>query len=286
MSDELLQAVEAPVSENVEIQDQVVESIDEGLGADQENEEQEEKKREPPWFQKRINQLNTEMRKHQRDSEQYQRMLIQQQELIEQLRPKQPEPQGLVEPRAEEFPGGQYDPRYQDARLAYIEAKAEERAAQRVEAEFQRREQMREQAELHSRIQTAEAAARGKYADYDEAINGLAADPQLAANPVIRQALFGTDQGAEIGYLLGKNLDVAYEIAQSRNPILAGMKLAELMHRAPRKQVNAPPTPIKPIGGAAGSPVSKPLDQMSTEEYIRHMNAIDLQKRQARFAGR
>lgn len=281
MSDELLQAVETSVPENDEVQDQVTESVDEG-----QVEEPEQPEKQEPWFKRRIDELSREKHEYRRQAEQMQRMLEQQQAILQQLQPKQPEPQGPIEPRPEDFPGGQYDPRYQDARLQYIEAKAEERAAQRVEAEFQRREQMRQQAELQSRIQTSEAAARQKYPDYDEAINGIAADPQLAANPVIRQALFGTDQGAEIGYLLGKNLDVAYEIAQSRNPILAGMKLAELMNRAPRKTVNAPPAPIKPIGGAAGNPISKPLHEMSTEEYIRHMNAIDLQKRQARFAGR
>ena len=49
MSDELLQAVETPVSENVEIQDQVVESVDDG-----QVEEPEQPEKQEPWFKKRI----------------------------------------------------------------------------------------------------------------------------------------------------------------------------------------------------------------------------------------
>jgi len=283
MSDEMLQTVETPVSETPEIQAvEVPENPEEGQVGEQKANDEADKKE--PWFKRRIDELSREKHEYRRQAEQMQRMLEQQQAIMQQLQPPKPEPQALQPPKPEDFPGGQYDPRYIDARIEYAEAAAAERAYQRLQAETQQREQARQQSELQTRIQTAEAAARGKYADYDEAINGLAADPQLAANPVIRQALFGTDNGAEIGYLLGKNLDVAYEIANAGNPILAGMKLAELMNRAPRKTVNAPPSPIKPLGGTAGSPVSKPLDQMSTEEYIRHMNALDLQRRQARFA--
>ena len=283
MSNELLQTVETPVSENPEVQAvEVTETPEDGQVSEQDVHDEGDKKE--PWFKRRIDELSREKHEYRRQAEQMQRMLEQQQALMQQLQPPKHEPQALQPPKPEDYPGGQYDPRYIDARIEYAEAAAAERAYQRLQAETQQREQSRQQSELQARIQTAEAAARGKYADYDEAINGLAADPQLATNPVIRQALFGTDNGAEIGYLLGKNLDVAYEIASTNNPIVAGMKLAELMNRAPRKTVNAPPAPIKPLSGTAGSPVGKPLDQMSTEEYIRHMNALDLQRRQARFA--
>jgi hypothetical protein len=81
--------------------------------------------------------------------------------------------------------------------------------------------------------------------------------------------------------MLGRNLDVAYEIAGMNNPIAAGMKLAELINRAPRTRSNAP-TPIKPLNGAAGGNPrnNKSYADMTTSEYIAARNAEDLAKKQ------
>ena len=129
-----------------------------------------------------------------------------------------------------------------------------------------------------------EAAARAKYVDYDAVIEGVTSDPRLAQNETIKAALLGLDNGPDVAYMLGRNLDVAYEIASLRNPIAAGMKLAELMNRAPRRNANAP-TPIKPINGAAGSTPGNPRNyaEMSTAEYIAARNAEEMNKRQALY---
>ena len=103
----------------------------------------------------------------------------------------------------------------------------------------------------------------------------------MAQNPTIRQALLGLDNGPEIAYTLGKNLDVAYEIA-NMNPIQAGMKLAELINRAPRTTKNAP-APVKPIGATGTITGKKSYAEMSTAEYIAARNAEELAARQARM---
>ena len=120
-----------------------------------------------------------------------------------------------------------------------------------------------------------------KFADYDAVIEGITSDPRLAQNPTIRQALLGLDNGPEIAYTLGKNLDVAYEIA-NMNPIQAGMKLAELINRAPRTTKNAP-APVKPIGATGTITGKKSYAEMSTAEYIAARNAEELAARQARM---
>jgi hypothetical protein len=90
------------------------------------------------------------------------------------------------------------------------------------------------------------------------------------------------DNGPEIAYTLGKNLDVAYEIA-NMNPIQAGMRLAEIINRAPRKISNTP-TPIKPISVVGNTPGNaKDYSQMSTEDYIAARNADERAARQAQY---
>jgi hypothetical protein len=65
------------------------------------------------------------------------------------------------------------------------------------------------------------------------------------------------------------------------NPIQAGLRLAELINRAPRKVSNAP-TPIKPINATSGIG-RKSYADMSTAEYIAARNAEEFAARQARY---
>ena len=65
------------------------------------------------------------------------------------------------------------------------------------------------------------------------------------------------------------------------NPIQAGMRLAELINRAPRKVSNAP-TPIKPLN-ATGTTPGKTLYDMSPAEFIAARNAEERAKREARI---
>ena len=164
--------------------------------------------------------------------------------------------------------------------MEYTRVSAIEEAKRAVAAEYEQRAQIERQAQAQAKLEASEAAIRAKFADYDAVIEGITSDPRLAQNPTIRQALLGLDNGPEIAYTLGKNLDVAYEISQM-NPIQAGMRLAEIINRAPRKTSNAP-TPIKPLGTTGANP-AKTLYEMSPHEFIAARNAEERAKREARI---
>lgn len=231
-----------------------------------------------PWYKKRIDELTKDKHEARRHAERLEKML----EQLASQQQRQPEPvaPSIQPPNPDDFAGGQYDPRYIQAQLEYTRVSAVEEAKRAVAAEYEQRAQYEKQAQAQAKLEASEAATRAKFADYDAVIEGITSDPRLAQNPTIRQALLGLDNGPEIAYTLGKNLDVAYEISQM-NPIQAGMRLAELINRAPRRTSNAP-TPIKPLGTTGGNP-AKTLYEMSPAEFIAARNAEERAKRESRI---
>ena len=235
-----------------------------------------------PWYKKRIDELTRDKHEARRQAERLEKTLAQYEAMIQQNQPREPEAPKFAPPNPNDFAGGQYDPRYMDAMLQYTKVSAVEEAKAAIAQEYEQRAAAQNAMAAQAKLETAETAARAKYADYDGVIENITSDPRLAQNPTIRQALLGMDNGPDIAYTLGRNLDVAYEIAGMSNPIAAGMKLAELINRAPRTRSNAP-TPIKPLNGAAGGNPrnNKSYADMTTAEYIAARNAEDLAKRQA-----
>lgn len=242
--------------------------------------EEETSKGKDPWYKRRIDELTRDKHEARRLAERYEKML-------ERFTAQQNTPEPLVPniqpPDPNDFAGGQYDPRYIQAQLEYTRVSAIEEAKRAVAQEYEQRQAQQAFIAAQAKLETSEAAARAKYVDYDAVIDPITSDPRLAQNQTIRQAVLGMENGPEIAYALGRNLDVAYEIA-SMNPIQAGMRLAELMNRAPRKVTNAP-TPINPLNGAATSNPrgSKNYAEMSTAEYIAARNAEELAARQAMY---
>lgn len=235
------------------------------------------------WVKKRIDELTRDKHEARRYSERLEKLLEQQEQMLKQFAPKnESQAPKLAAPDPNDFAGGQYDPRYMDAMLQYTRVSAVEEAKAAVAAEYEQRAATQTAMAAQAKLENAEIAARAKFADYDTVIEGITSDPRLAQNATIRQALLGLDNGPEIAYMLGRNLDVAYEIAALDNPIAAGMKLAEIINRAPRSKSNAP-TPIKPLNGAAGGVPRnvKNYAEMTTVEYIAARNAEDLAKKQA-----
>ena len=237
-----------------------------------------EAKAKDPWYKRRIDELTRDKHEARRHAERMEKML--EQLTAQQRAPEQQQAPAIQPPNPNDFAGGQYDPRYIQAQLEYTRVSAVEEAKRAVAAEYEQRAQYERQVQAQAKLETAEAATRAKFADYDAVIEGITSDPRLAQNPTIRQALLGMDNGPEIAYTLGKNLDVAYEIA-NMNPIQAGMRLAELINRAPRRAGNvaAPPKPINGAGRHVG--YQKPLAEMSTAEYIAARNAEEMALRTA-----
>lgn len=244
----------------------------------------ESKPEKDPWYKRRIDELTRDKHEARRQAERLEKMLEQQEAMLRQMQPQRAaqEDLGPVAPNPDDYVGGQFDPRYMQDMMLYTRESAKMEAIDAMKREQQAMMQHQAIAEQQRKLETAEAAARARYSDYDGVIEQITSDPMLAQNPTIRQALLGLDNGPDIAYTLGRNLDVAYEIA-NMNPIQAGMRLAELINRAPRKTSNAP-TPIKPLSATGSTPgSSKDYSQMSTEEYIAARNAEDIARRQARL---
>lgn len=237
----------------------------------------EDKEQKDPWYKRRIDELTKDKHEARRHAERLEKMLEQ---IASQQRAPEPEVPSIRPPDPNDFAGGQYDPRYIQAQLEYTRISAIDEAKRAVAAEYEQRAQYEKQAQAKAKLEASEAATRAKFADYDAVIEGITSDPRLAQNETIRQALLGMDNGPEIAYTLGKNLDVAYEIA-NMNPIQAGMRLAELINRAPRKTSNAP-TPIRPLGTTGGN-TGKSLYEMTPAEFIAARNAEERAKRESRI---
>ena len=251
----------------------------------QESEEVPEPKAEKdPWYKRRIDELTRDKHEARRQAERLEKILEQQEAMLKRIAPQTAsQADTLAPPTPEDYVGGQFDPRYMQDMLAYTRESTKREAIEAVKQEQQQMMQRQAMAAQQQKLETAEAAVRAKYQDYDMVIEAITSDPMLAQNSTIREALLGLDNGPEIAYTLGRNLDVAYEIA-NMNPIQAGMRLAEIINRAPRKVSNAP-TPIRPLSAASGATPgnNKQLSEMSTSEYIAARNAEELAARQARI---
>lgn len=286
MSDEtILESLEVQQPEVSETDTNADVGVEEAQDAESEDTgEVEAKQEKDPWYRRRIDELTRDKHEERRQAERLEKILEQQDAMLRQIQPqKAAEEPAFAPPNPDDYVGGQFDPRYMQDMMAFTLESAKIEAIEAVKREQQAMMQHQALAEQQRKLETAEAAARARYNDYDGVIEQITSDPILAQNPVIRQALLGLENGPDIAYTLGKNLDVAYELA-NMNPIQAGMRLAELVNRAPRRVSNAP-TPIKPLSGASGGTPgnSKELSDMSTAEYIAARNAEEMAMRQARM---
>lgn len=272
INDELPQTDPVPTPEPVETESEATE-----VEAQAEELDPVDDKKDP-WYKRRIDELTRDKHEARRHAERLEKMLEQ---MASSQKAPEPVAPAIQPPNPEDFAGGQYDPRYIQAQLEYTRVSAIEEAKRAVAIEYEQRAQAQRQAEAQAKLETAEAAARAKFADYDAVIENITSDARLAQNPTIREALLGTENGPELAYILGKNLDVAYEISQM-NPIQAGMKLAEIVNRSPRTVRNAP-TPVKPITATGTITGKKSYAEMSTAEYIAARNAEEAAARQARY---
>ena len=268
MSDEI--EIESPVEiqeVESEVESEAVEPTEEVAEAD-------------PWYKKRIDELTKDKHDARRQAERLEQMLEKQEQILRQYSPNQ-EPSALAPPEPSQFAGGQYDPRYMDAMMQYTRESAVMEAKQAVAQEYEQRARAQTQQVAQAKLETAEAAARVRYADYDSIIERITSDPILAQNQTIREAILGMENGPDIAYQLGRNLDVAYEIS-NMSPIQAGMRLASIIRQDAKS--STAPKPIRPINGTGGTVNNaKSYSEMSTSEYIAARNAEDRAKLVARM---
>lgn len=117
---------------------------------------------------------------------------------------------------------------------------------------------------------------RQTHPDFDAVI----ANPEAKTTDVMNYVMGTTDSGPAVAYFLGRNPLESQRIAK----LPAGAQIFELGHLAARLAVapsgptsgaestsQAPP-PIKPVAGNA-TPLTRPLENLSTDEYIEQMNS-------------
>lgn len=192
----------------------------------------------------------------------------------EQMQPQAP----MGPPNPDDYPAGQFDP-------AYIQAAMDYRVEQALEA--------RERQAAHARQQEYLVAAEQQFAqsvpDYMEAKQALLMDPMIANHPGIGQAIIASKNPAPLLYALGKNIDVASNIARM-NPIQAAVAIGKVeayiesqMQQPTQPAPRQAPAPIKPIGsGTRGAGNSDPLKAQSFAEFKR----LREEQESARFAKR
>ena len=277
MSEEIIESTPVEIQE---VESQEFES--EGNQEEVETTEEPTSEKQDPWYKKRIDELTRDKHEARRQAERLEKMLEQQEQILRQYSPAQEQQApSLSPPDPSQFAGGQYDPRYMDAMMQYTRASAVMEAKQAVAQEYEQRARLQTQQAAQAKLETAEAAARVRYADYDSVIERITSDPILAQNQTIREAILGMENGPDIAYQLGRNLDVAYEIS-NMSPVQAGMRLAAIVRQDAR--TSSAPKPIRPINGT-GSTVNgtKSYAEMSTSEYIAARNAEDKAKLVARL---
>ena len=100
--------------------------------------------------------------------------------------------------------------------------------------------------------------------DFDQVFNNVAS---IEFAPMALEAIAGHKKGAEIAYMLGKDLSEAYRIAALRpaEQLMAIGELAAKTSLPKPKTVSTAPTPVKPVGSSSGG--QKSVNDMTDKEY-------------------
>ena len=215
------------------------------------NEEAEPKHTLPKGVQKRIDRLTREKYRLQAELEVARKQAPQ----------SEPKPQPATgEPKADQFKS------YEE----YLEARVEWRAGQHLEKRLgelrekaQRQAGQAEQEKLQAQWEKRISEALTTYDDFEE----VALSPEVPISEPMMAAILRSPKGADVAYHLGKNHDLAAQIA-GLDPISAAIRIGEiaasLSRPTPKKTTGAPP-PISPVGGRATT--SKDPSNMTDAEF-------------------
>ena len=100
--------------------------------------------------------------------------------------------------------------------------------------------------------------------DFDEAFNNVAS---IEFAPMALEAVAQHPKGAEIAYMLGKNVSEAYRIAAlpPSQQLIAIGEIAARTNVPKPKMVSTAPTPVKPVGSSGSG--KKSISEMTDKEY-------------------
>lgn len=112
-------------------------------------------------------------------------------------------------------------------------------------------------------------AAKESYPDFEAVAFGPEVTPYIT--PTVAQAVQATDKSADVAYYLGKNPQVAAELAKLP-PIDAALEVGRIEASLPKpKTVTAAPEPLQPVaGGHDGGEVDP--SKMTTDQWMAWRN--------------
>ena len=146
----------------------------------------------------------------------------------------------------------------------YVEAMSEYKTNQKAQAtQNQQAQQTQAQAVAQDWVAKVDKV-RSVAPDFD-AVFGNVASIEFA--PIALEAVAQHPKGAEIAYMLGKDIGEAYRIAAlpPSHQLMAIGELAARTNVPKPKTVSTAPAPVKPVGSSNGG--KKSINEMSDKEY-------------------
>jgi hypothetical protein len=154
----------------------------------------------------------------------------------------------------------------------FLEARAEWKAEQKVGAilgelreNAQRQAGQAEQQKLQAQWEKRVSDAMTTYDDFEE----VALSPEVPISEPMMNAILRSPKGADVAYHLGKNHDLAAQIAVL-DPVSAAIRIGELaatVTKPPAKKATDAPAPINPVGGRATT--NKDPSRMTDAEFAK-----------------
>lgn len=211
--------------------------------------------------QDRINKITADKHEERRKREAEAKRADDLQDRLDKLEANKPT---LKEPKLDDF---DYDDEAFNA--ATVKYQVQEQVKGELDSQKVKQEQLNQQAKQQQSLDTfnERATALGKADFADKA----ALIPDLPAG--VADAIMGLDNGAEMVYHLGTNLDAADSLS-NMTPMQAMMELGRIstkMSAKPEIKTSAAPDPIEPV--SAGSSLSSNVnDEMSIDEWMAKFN--------------
>lgn len=229
--------------------------------------------------QKRLDELTAQRRQAERDRDYWREMAMRQgqqppqQQPANQSQPPQPDPVAAAiaqhvgpAPKPEDFPAGEFDPGYRDARDQWVEKRAEARAVMAAE----QRMRAHQAASVEQQFRQSFSQQVAELAKADEgAVASIAALGQRLPDQVANAI---ASMGADVAHYIATNPEAEARIKNAPNPWAVATELGEIRaavkarRAAPVTQPSSAPPPPSRVVRGGGSSAPDP-DKMSMAQF-------------------
>lgn len=242
-----------------------------------ERREQEETEKKP-WFKQRFDKITRQKYEQQQRADAAEQRARELEQRIQKLETKDAKPPELKptrpKPNRKEFFEKHDDP--DDAMAEYAEAVADWKLEQytaksRSQAQqHQIRQQQEEQEKaFENKRQKTMSMGQQKYSDWMDVVNSI---PEALMPPVLANAIVEMENGSEVAYYLGKNLQDAERIAGlTPYALVAELGKIEAKISNPEKKQTSAPSPPKTLKGT-GTPKTEIDPEKDPEGWIKARN--------------